>query len=40
MIMIFLTAGAVIFGLMFILWIFSLLVKNASIVDIFWDSAL
>ncbi|MDP3450358.1 MAG: DUF1295 domain-containing protein [Anaerolineaceae bacterium] len=36
MIMIFLTAGAVIFGLMFILWIFSLLVKNASIVDIFW----
>ncbi|HCS39806.1 MAG TPA: hypothetical protein DIW44_09520 [Anaerolineaceae bacterium] len=33
---IFLTAGAVIFGLMFVLWVLSLLLKNASIVDIFW----
>jgi steroid 5-alpha reductase family enzyme len=36
MISIFLTAGAVIFGLMFTLWIISLVLKNASIVDIFW----
>jgi steroid 5-alpha reductase family enzyme len=31
-----LTAGAVIFGLMSLLWIVSLIIKNASIVDIFW----
>jgi len=31
-----LTAGAVVFGLMSLLWIASLIVKNASIVDIFW----
>jgi len=33
---IFLTAGAVIFGLMILLWLLSLLLKNSSIVDIFW----
>ncbi len=36
MISIFLTAGAVIFGLMFALWLVSLLLRNSSIVDIFW----
>lgn len=34
--MIFLTAGAVIFGLMLMLWVISLLLRNSSIVDIFW----
>jgi len=33
---IFLTAGAVIFGLMLMLWVISLLLRNSSIVDIFW----
>lgn len=36
MITIFLTAGAVIFGLMLLLWVVSLLLRNSSIVDIFW----
>lgn len=36
MITIFLTAGAVIFVLMLLLWLVSLLLKNSSIVDIFW----
>lgn len=36
MITIFLTAGAVIFALMLLLWLVSLLLKNSSIVDIFW----
>lgn len=36
MITIFLTAGGVIFGLMLILWIVSLILRNSSIVDIFW----
>ena len=31
-----LTAGAVVFGLMSLLWVVSLILKNASIVDIFW----
>jgi steroid 5-alpha reductase family enzyme len=33
---IFLLSGAAILGLMTLLWLFSLLIKNASIVDIFW----
>jgi steroid 5-alpha reductase family enzyme len=33
---IFLTAGAVILGMMLILWVISLLLQNSSIVDIFW----
>ena len=36
MISIFLTAGAVIFALMLVLWLVSLLLRNSSIVDIFW----
>lgn len=36
MISIFLTAGAVIFGLMLLLWLVSLVLRNSSIVDIFW----
>jgi steroid 5-alpha reductase family enzyme len=32
----FLLSGAMILGLMTLLWLFSLLIKNASIVDIFW----
>ncbi|MBA4386293.1 MAG: hypothetical protein C0410_16285 [Anaerolinea sp.] len=36
MISIFLTAGAVIFGLMLLLWMISLLLRNSSIVDVFW----
>ncbi|PKO00019.1 MAG: hypothetical protein CVU42_06165 [Chloroflexi bacterium HGW-Chloroflexi-4] len=36
MVTLFLTAGAVVFGLMLILWIVSLILKNSSIVDIFW----
>lgn len=32
----YLLAGAVIFGLMTVLWIISLALKNSSIVDIFW----
>lgn len=33
-----LIAGAVIFGLMTLLWVVSLLIKNSSIVDIFWGA--
>ncbi len=33
-----LTAGAVILGLMILLWVVSLLLKNSSIVDIFWGA--
>ncbi len=36
MITFFLTAGAVIFALMLLLWCVSLLLRNSSIVDIFW----
>ncbi len=32
----FLLSGFVIFGMMIALWLFSLLIKNSSIVDIFW----
>ena len=32
----FLTGGAVILAIMILLWLFSLLLKNSSIVDIFW----
>lgn len=38
LIMILLTAGAVIFGWMTFLWIVSLFLKNSSIVDIFWGA--
>jgi steroid 5-alpha reductase family enzyme len=34
----FLFSGAVILGLMFLLWLLSLVLKNASIVDIFWGT--
>jgi steroid 5-alpha reductase family enzyme len=37
-IMILLTAGGVIFGLMIFLWLISLLIRNSSIVDIFWGA--
>ncbi len=35
---IFLTLGLVILGLMTLLWLVSLILKNASIVDIFWGT--
>lgn len=35
---IFLTLGLVILGLMTLLWLISLILKNASIVDIFWGT--
>jgi len=35
---IFLTVGGAILGLMLLLWLLSLLLKNASIVDIFWGA--
>ena len=38
LITIMLTAAAVIFGLMTLLWVVSLLLKNSSIVDIFWGA--
>ena len=34
----FLIGGLVIFSLMFVLWLISLLLKNSSIVDIFWGA--
>jgi steroid 5-alpha reductase family enzyme len=34
----FLTGGGVIFGLMVLLWLVSLILKNSSIVDIFWGA--
>lgn len=34
----FLTGGCVILGIMVVLWLISLLLKNSSIVDIFWGS--
>jgi steroid 5-alpha reductase family enzyme len=34
----YLTLAAVIFGLMILLWAFSLAIKNSSIVDIFWGA--
>ena len=35
---IYLTAGFVILGLMTLLWLVSLALKNSSIVDIFWGT--
>ena len=37
---IFLTSGFIILGLMSVLWLVSLVLRNASIVDIFWGPGL
>ena len=34
-----LTAGGVVLGLMVLLWLLSLALRNSSIVDIFWGPA-
>ena len=35
---VYLPAGAVILGLMIVLWLLSLALRNSSIVDIFWGT--